>query len=185
MRKILSFLVSTVDGYYEGPDQEFDWPVVDAEFNEFALAQLDEADTLVFGRVTYELMAGYWPTPEAEQNDPMVASTMNSASKIVVSRTLDQAEWANTRIVKEAVEEFTWLKQQPGKGMLILGSSHLTVNLMRSGLVDELRIMVNPVALGAGKSLFRTAEERIGLELLKTRPFSSGNVLLTYRPAAL
>jgi dihydrofolate reductase len=185
MRKIISFLVATVDGYYEGPNQEFDWPVVDEEFNQFAVQQLDEVDTLVFGRVTYQGMAGYWPTAAAQENDPMVAERMNSISKIVVSRTLDTAEWANTRLLKDdVVEEMTKLKQQPGKDIAIFGSSDLTVSLLRAGLIDELRIMVNPVVLGDGKSLFRTAGDRISLKLLRTRPFSSGNVLLSYQPAA-
>jgi dihydrofolate reductase len=184
MRRILAFLVTTVDGYYEGPNQEFDWPLVDEEFNEFGLEQLDEVDTLLFGRVTYEGMASYWPTPAAEQDDPRVAAKMNGLPKVVVSRTLDKAEWANTRILGDDVaEELGKLKQQPGKDIAIFGSSDLTVSLLRMGLVDELRIMVHPVVLGAGKSLFRTATGRIGLELVKTRPFRSGSVMLYYRPA--
>jgi dihydrofolate reductase len=185
MRKIFAFLVTSVDGYYEGPNQEFDWPVVDDEFNEFAVRQLDEADTLLFGRVTYDGMAAYWPTPAAREDDPRVAARMNDFSKIVVSRTIDQADWANTRVVKvDVAAEIAALKRQPGRDIAILGSSSLTVSLLRLGLVDELRIMVMPVVLGDGRSLFRTADERIGLELLTTRPFSSGNVLLTYRPVA-
>ncbi len=185
MRKIISFLVTTVDGYYEGPNQEFDWPVVDEEFNDFAIQQLDEVDTLLFGRVTYQGMAAYWPTPAAQQDDPRVADRMNSIPKIVVSRTLDTAEWANTRLLNDdVVEELTRLKQEPGKDIAIFGSSELTVSLMRAGLIDEVRIMVNPVVLGDGKSLFRTAGARISLKLLKTRAFSSGNVMLYYQPAA-
>jgi dihydrofolate reductase len=185
MRKILAFLVVTVDGYYEGPNQEFDWPVVDDEFNEFSIQQLDEVDTLLFGRVTYELMAGYWPTPAAQEDDPKVTEKMNSLAKIVISRTLDTAEWANTRLIKDDVaEELTKLKQEPGKDIAIFGSSELTVSLLGLGLIDELRIMVHPVVLGDGKSLFRTADERISLKLLKVRPFSSGSVMLYYQPAA-
>jgi dihydrofolate reductase len=184
MRRILAFLVTTVDGYYEGPDGEFDWPVVDEEFNEFGLAQLDEVDTLLFGRVTYEGMAAYWPTPAAEQDDPRVAARMNSLPKVVVSRTLEQADWANTRVVGDDVAgELTRLKRQPGKDIAIFGSSDLTVRLLGMGLVDELRIMVHPVVLGAGKSVFRTATGRFGLELVEARPFRSGSVLLRYRPA--
>ena len=183
MRKIISFLATTVDGYYEGPNQEFDWPVVDEEFNEFSLQQLDEVDTLLFGRVTYQGMAAYWPTSAAQQDDPRVAAKMNSLPKLVVSRTLDRAEWANTQVVRgDVAEELTRLKQQPGKDIAIFGSSDLTVSLLRLGLVDGLRIMVNPVVLGDGRSLFRTAPERIGLKLLSARPFRSGNVLLTYQP---
>jgi dihydrofolate reductase len=185
MRKIISFLVATVDGYYEGPNQEFDWPIVDEEFNEFALQQLEEVDTLLFGRVTYQGMAAYWPTPAAEQDDPRIAAKMNDIPKIVVSRKLEKADWANTRLIRgDVAEELTKLKRQPGKDMAIFGSSDLTVSLLQMGLVDELRILVNPVVLGDGKSLFRTAGERISLKLLKTRAFSSGNVMLYYQPAA-
>jgi dihydrofolate reductase len=183
MRKMFSFMMATVDGYYEGPTQEFDFWIVDDEFDEFSVEQLDEVDTLVFGRVTYEGMAAYWPTPAAEEDDQRVAARMNSIPKIVVSRTLDKAEWANTRVVN-ATEELTALKQQPGKDIGIFGSSDLTVSLLRMGLVDEVRIMVNPVVLGAGKSVFETAKDRISLKLLRTRAFDSGNVLLCYQPAA-
>jgi dihydrofolate reductase len=183
MRKVFSFMMVTVDGYYEGPNQEFDFWIVDDEFDEFSVEQLDEVDALVFGRVTYEGMAAYWPTPAAEEDDPRVAARMNSLPKVVVSRTLDKAEWANTRLVN-ATEELTALKQQPGKDIAILGSSDLTVSLLQMGLVDEVRIMVNPVVLGTGKSVFRTASERISVKLLKSRAFNSGNVLLYYQPAA-
>jgi dihydrofolate reductase len=182
MRKIFSFMMATVDGYYEGPNQEFDFWVVDDEFNEFSVEQLDEVDVLVFGRVTYEGMAAYWPTPAAKEDDPRVAARMNSLPKIVVSRTLDKAEWANTRLVN-APEELEALKRQPGKDIAILGSSDLTASLLQIGLVDELRIMVSPVLLGAGKSVFRTASDRTGLTLKKSRTFNSGSVLLYYEPA--
>lgn len=185
MRAINTFLVATADGYYEGPNQEFDWPVVDAEFNDFAIEQLAEVDTLLFGRRTYELMAQYWPTAQAQQDDPKVAGLMNGLPKLVVSRTLGTADWAQTRVIGDDVAgQLAELKRQPGKDIIIMGSSELTVSLIRMGLLDEVRIMVCPVILGAGRSLFRTADERIGLTLLRTRPFASGNVLLTYRPTA-
>ena len=184
MRKIFAFIMTTLDGYYEGPNQEFDFWVVDEEFEEFSVEQLDEVDALLFGRVTYEGMAAYWPTPAAERDDPSVAAKMNGLSKIVVSRSLEKPEWANTRLIKDYItQELIALKLQPGKDIAILGSSDLTVSLLELGLVDEVRIMVNPVVLGAGKSVFRTAGERISLKLLKSRPFNSGNVLLYYQPA--
>lgn len=184
MRKIFAFLMATVDGYYEGPNQEFDWPNLDGEFDEFAVEQLGEVDTLLFGRVTYEGMAAFWPMPAAKGEDSRVTARMNSISKIVVSRTLDTAEWANTRLITDGVtEELTRLKQEPGKDIAIFGSSDLTVSLLKLGLVDELRIMVSPVVFGAGKSLFRTADETINLKLRKTRVFDSGNVLHCYLPA--
>jgi len=185
MRKIFAFIMTTLDGYYEGPDQEFDFWVLDEEFNRFAAGQLDEADTLLFGRVTYEEMAVYWPTSAAEQDDPGVAARMNALPKIVVSRTLASADWANTRLIRDDVgEQLSKLKRQPGKDIAILGSSELTMSLLKMGLVDEVRLMVSPVVIGAGKSVFRTAGERISLKLLSSRSFDSGNVLLCYRPAA-
>ncbi len=109
---------------------------------------------------------------------------MNRLAKIVVSRTLDKAEWTNSRLIKENVaEEISELKQRPGKDIAIFGSSELTVSLTDRGLVDEYRIMVAPVALGEGKSLFEGLRGRANLELLSTRPFRSGNVLICYRPA--
>jgi dihydrofolate reductase len=184
MRRTFAFIMTTLDGYYEGPHQEFDFWVLDEEFEEFSAEQLDEVDALLFGRVSYEGMAAYWPTPEAERDDPRVAAKMNGLSKIVVSRTLERAEWANTRLIKDDVaQELRELKEQPGKDIAILGSSDLTASLLEMGLVDEVRIMVNPVVLGAGKSVFKTAGERISLKLVKSRRFDSGKVLLCYQPA--
>ena len=183
MRKLLSFLMTSVDGYHEGPNREFDWPLVDAEFSEYSVDQLEEVDTLVFGRVTYEGMAAYWPTDAARGDDPRVAAVMNSISKIVVSRTLDVADWTNTRLLKnDIVAGLTALKEQPGKDIAIFGSSTLTSDLIAEGLVDELRIIISPVALGAGRSVLQGLDRRVGLTLLRTRTFTSGNVLLTYRP---
>ena len=140
-------------------------------------------DTLLFGRVTYQLMASYWPTQSAKENDPIVADKMNSIPKIVFSKTLDKAEWNNSRLVKEHIaEEISQLKQQPGRDLAIFGSSNLTASLLQMGLVDELRIMVNPVVLGNGNSLFKGVYEKLNLKLLKTRTFRSGNVLLYYQP---
>lgn len=183
MRKVFVFMMVTLDGFFEGPDHEIDWHNVDEEFNEFAIEQLDELDTLLFGRVTYEVMASFWPTPFAIENDPIVAGKMNSIPKIVFSKTLDKAEWNNTRLVKEHVaEEISQLKQQPGRDLAIFGSSNLTASLLQMGLVDELRIMVNPVVLGNGNSLFKGIHDKANLKLLKTRTFRSGNVLLYYQP---
>jgi dihydrofolate reductase len=184
MRKLYSFIVVSLDGFYEGPNGEFDWPNVDEEFNEFAIEQINDTDLLLFGRRTYEGMASYWPTEAARQDDPMVAELMNTVPKIVVSTSLASADWNNTMVVRgDVAEEISKLKQQPGKSIAIFGSPTLTVSLIEMGLVDELRLMVNPIALGDGHSLFRTAKERLRVELRQTRTFSSGNVLLTYRPA--
>ncbi len=173
----------TLDGFFEGPNREIDWHNVDDEFNEFAVDQLNSVDVLLFGRVTYELMAGYWPTPAATKNYSIVANKMNNLPKIVFSRTLKKAEWNNTRLVKEDVaEEISKLKQQPGKDLIIFGSAKLASSLINLGLIDEFRIIVNPVALGEGNPLFRDIKDKINLKLLKTKMFSSGNVSLYYKP---
>src|SRR5215813_13484252 len=118
MRKVFLFNMTTLDGYFEGPNQDISWHNVDEEFNEFAIQQLDEIGTLLFGRVTYQGMASYWPTEFAISDDPEVAGRMNSLPKIVFSRTLDKAEWNNSKLVKDAgrvAEEVLRLKEQPGK----------------------------------------------------------------------
>jgi dihydrofolate reductase len=182
MRNLFLFMMVTLDGFFEGPDQSLDWHNVDEEFNDFAIKQLDEIDTLLFGRVTYEGMASYWPTPAAIEDDPIVASKMNSIAKIVVSRTLEKADWENSRLVKDNIaEEVQHLKEQPGRDLAIFGSSDLTTSLLQMGLVDELRIMVAPIVLGRGKRLFAGIDRELHLQLLATTAFRSGNVLLRYR----
>ncbi|MCL5612172.1 MAG: dihydrofolate reductase family protein [Chloroflexi bacterium] len=182
MRKLFSFNMMTLDGFLEGSKWDLSWHNVDAEFNEFAIAQLNEIDMLLFGRVTYEGMAGYWSTPDAAKNDPVVAGLMNQIPKIVFSKTLDKADWNNTRLVKDHIaDEISKLKQQSGKNLAIFGSANLMSKLMQMNLVDEHRVMVNPVILGAGTPLFQT-KNKLNLKLLKTRTFKNGNVLLCYEP---
>jgi len=183
MRKVFLFNMITLDGFFEGPNQDISWHHVDDEFNEFAIEQLNEIGTLLFGRVTYQGMASYWPTEFAIKDDSIVAGLMNSLPKIVFSKTLDKAEWNNSRLVKEnAAEEVSKLKQQPGKDIAIFGSSDLAVTLAERGLIDEYRIIVNPVFLGSGTALLKGIKDKLNLKLLKTRTFKSGNVLLYYEP---
>jgi dihydrofolate reductase len=182
MRNLFLFMMVTLDGFFEGPGQSINWHNVDEEFNDFALNQLDEIDTLLFGRVTYEGMASYWPTAVAIENDPIVAGKMNSMPKIVFSRTLQTADWENSRLVKDNIAgEVQRLKEQEGRELAIFGSSDLTTSLLQMGLVDELRIMVNPVVLGQGKRLFEGIDKELHLQLLATTAFRSGNVLMRYR----
>ena len=181
MRKVFLFNMTTLDGFFEGPNQDISWHNVDEEFNDFAIEQLNEIGTLLFGRVTYQGMASYWPTEFAIRSDPMVAGLMNSLPKIVFSRTLEEAEWNNTKLVKEnSAEEVLKLKQQPGKDIAIFGSSDLAVTLIEHNLIDEFRIIVNPIVLGEGKPILQGIKTRLNLKLLKARTFRSGNVLLYY-----
>lgn len=184
MRKVILFNMITLDGFFEGPNREIDWHNVDAEFNVFAIDQLKVADLLLFGRVTYEMMAGYWSTAEAINDDPDVAARMNAIAKVVFSKTLPQAAWNNTRLVKDhAAEELTKLKGQPGQDILIFGSARLASTLTAAGLIDEYRVIINPVLLGGGTPLFQGLHGRLKLKLLQSRTFASGNVLLYYQPA--
>jgi len=183
MRKVILFNMMTLDGFFSGPNGEIDWHNVDDEFNEFAIDQLNTADGLIFGRVTYLGMASYWTTPDAIKDDPIIAGKMNSISKIVVSRTLEMAGWNNTRLVKEnAAGEIGKLRQQSGKDWYIFGSANLAASLGQLGLIDEYRVIVNPVILGSGVPLFSGMREPLHLKLDNSRSFRSGNVLLYYQP---
>ena len=182
MRTLASFILTSLDGFYEGPNGEFDWPVVDEEFNDFVIRQLDGADTLGFGRLTYEHMAAHWPSDHAESNDPAITSRMNTKPKLVFSAALDYAGWSNTTIIAgDAVDQMEAVKAAPGGEVLVLGSAHLTANFAAGGVLDELRIMVCPTAIGQGRSLFEDLKGRLVLRLDHVRQFDSGNVLLTYR----
>jgi len=183
MRKVFLFMMVTLDGFFEGPDHEIDWHNVDEEFNEFAIDQLNEVDALLFGRVTYQGMVSYWPTQFAKENDPIIADKMNTIPKFVFSTTLDKVEWSNARLVKEHIAgEVSQLKHEQGRDLAIFGSAKLAVSLLQMGLLDELRIMVNPVVLGNGKPLFTGIHDKVNLKLIKIRTFRSGNVLLYYQP---
>jgi dihydrofolate reductase len=174
----------SLDGFFEGPNHELDWHNVDDEFNGFAIEQLREIGLLLFGRVTYQLMASYWPTPAGIADDPVVASHMNEIPKLVASRTLERAEWDNTTLIRDNLaEEVSRLKQQTGKDIAVFGSANLLSSLIPLGLVDEHRILVNPILLGSGVPLFKRFHERLNLRLVNSRTFRSGNVLLTYKSA--
>ncbi len=182
MGKIYMFNFVTLDGYFEGARKwDLEWHKVDKEFQQFAIDQLNATDTLIFGRITYEGMANYWTSPDAEKDDPVVASKMNAIRKIVFSRTMNQASWNNTRLVTgSAFEELSKLKAQTGKDVGIFGSANLVSGFIRENLIDEFRIMVNPVILGRGGELFKGIEKMVNLKLAGARVFKSGNVLLSY-----
>jgi dihydrofolate reductase len=184
VRTLASFILTSLDGFSEGPNGEFNWAVVDEEFNDFALRQLDDAEALGFGRATYEHMAAHWPTDRARDNDPAMTTRMNTKPKLVFSTTLAQADWSNTTVIAgDAVDQVEALKSAPGGELLVLGSAHLTAHFAAAGVLDELRIMVCPIAIGQGHSLFEDLKDRLALTLAHVRQFDSGNVLLTYRLA--
>ena len=156
MRKVIMFNLITLDGYFEGPNKwDIGWHRVDEEFNDFSIEQLNKAGGLIFGRVTYQGMASYWTSPDALKDDPTVAGKMNSIPKYVFSKTLDKVDWNNTQLIKgDAVQELTRLKHQAGNNLLLFGSADLARTFTKNNLIDEYRLMVNPVVLGKGNPLF-------------------------------
>jgi dihydrofolate reductase len=183
MRKLVAFNFITLNGYFKGPNGDIGWHRHGAEENEYAAEMLKFGSTLLFGRVTYEMMASYWPTPVAVKNDPIVAVKMNNAKKIVFSRTLKKAEWSNTRLVKDDIEEkIKEMKKMPGKDMTLLGSGTIVTLFAEQGLIDEYQIMVDPVVIGGGTPLFKGMKQKLDLKLAATRTFKSGVVLLCYEP---
>lgn len=185
MRRVFLFMMVSLDGYFEGPDHDLSWHNVDDEFNEFAVKQLKEADTILFGRLTYQLMESYWPSRAGLEDDPVVAKLMNETQKIVFSRNLDKIVetdiWKNVTLFNKNVrEEVIELKQKEGKNIVVLGSSNLCVTLLEEGLLDEIRLMINPVAIGKGTPLFSGIKVRQKFQLKTSKNFQNGNVLLTY-----
>ena len=177
--RIYNFI--TLNGYFKGPEGDISWHIHGAEENSYAADMLRKGDILLFGRITYELMASYWPTEYAVKNDPLVAEGMNMAEKIIFSKTLEKTEWNNTRLIKgNIIDEIKKLKQISERNMTILGSGSIVNQFAENGLIDEFQFMVDPVILGSGTPLFKTISKSFGLKLTGTRVFKSGVILLNY-----
>lgn len=184
MRKVIVANVISLDGFIAGPNGEIDWfaNVPDKDFEAYAVNLLGSVDTILFGRVTYELMASYWPTAAPATDDQRIIDAMNNHPKIVFSKTLNKVDWKNTRLVKgDLAEEVLKLKRQPGKDMVIYGSGTIVSALAQKGLIDDFRIFVVPIALGKGKSMFE-GSTRIPLQLVETKSFGTGLMMLRYLP---
>jgi dihydrofolate reductase len=181
MRKVFLFMMTTLDGYFEGPDHDISWHNANnEEFTKFADDQLDETDTLIFGRKTYELMAGFWPTEETMKAEPGTAVRMNNLRKIVFSHHPIHTNWQNVESSTNVVEKMQELKSTPGKSIAVLASSNLGLTLIEEGLLDEIRIMINPIIIGKGTPLFDGTDKIRQFTLEASKTFQSGNVLLTY-----
>ncbi len=179
MAKLFLFMMVTLDGYFEGEDHDISWHNFDQEMGEFVVEQTSQVGTILFGRKTYEMMASYWPTDQAK--DEPEAVRMNETPKIVFSKTLKSADWQNTTLKHEVnAEEIKKLKETSEKDIAVFGSSDLCVSLLKENLLDELRLMINPVILGKGKLLFQGIDHKLDLKLTKTRNFKNGNRLLYY-----
>lgn len=182
MRKLRVFNFITLDGYFEGPNHDISWHRHGTEENEFATQMLGLGSVLLFGRVTYELMASYWQTPQALQQTPLIAQAMNDAEKIVFSRTLQMAHWNNTKLLNGDIgQEIRKIKRSPGKDLTLLGSGSVVAQLADQALIDEYQIMVDPVLLGDGTPICKGIRHRPSLQLTAVRSFRSGSVLLCYQ----
>ena len=184
MQKLIVFNNISLDGYFTAANGDFSWAKVDtddAEFTAFVEGNASGHGQLLFGRITYEMMAGFWPTQNAIKTFPKTAEGMNRASKIVFSRTLSNAQWNNTRLVKsDLVTEVRKMKGESGNGMAVLGSGTIVAQLAPAGLIDEYQFMVNPAILGKGRTMFEGVAEKIDLKLAKTRTFKNGKIFLCY-----
>lgn len=181
MRKLIVKEWVTLDGVFDS-DTMGQWfnPYHSDERAERISDTLLASDAIIYGRMTYEMLAPYWSS--LKNNEMGIADKLNNVPKYVVSSTLKRAEWNNSTIIKEnAVEEITGLKQEPGQQILIEGSATLVQSLMETDLIDEYRFLVHPIIMGNGKRFFKN-ESKVALKLVETRPISLGVVLLRYRP---
>jgi dihydrofolate reductase len=192
MRKMILGMMSTLDGYAAGPNDEMDWlpPFNDESLwqdaHEEMWKQLNTVDTVVLGRVTYQIWEKYWPAagrnPASSESDRRFSRFADETQKVVLSTTLNDVKWKNTMLIRgDPREELLKLKQQSGKDIAIAGGAGLARSVIGTGLVDEFLITVHPVLLGRGKPLFDGLESPLRLKLVRTRNLKSGAVLLHYR----
>ncbi|MGI0091910.1 MAG: dihydrofolate reductase family protein [Nitrososphaerales archaeon] len=187
MRKIIVFDLVTVDGFFAGPNGEIDWHNYDDEMGAHSLEQMKSLGALIFGRMTYEMMANYWPTPDGVKSEPVVAERMNSIPKTVFSKTLKEVKdgplWKNVTVFREIKrEEIIKMKEQGDRDIAIFGSGTIVQQFANLGIIDEYRLIVNPLILGNGKLLFKNIKEKLNLKLVNMKTFKNGNVLLCYEP---
>lgn len=184
MRKLTVFNHVSLDGYFTDKDSSLNWVHMenDPEFDQFVQGNAQSGGELIFGRITYQMMASYWPTPMALEQNPIVAERINALQKVVFSRTLDLVSWQNTRLVKDNLtDKVLAMKQSDGKDLVIMGSGSLVSQLSQAHLIDEYQLVVNPVALGNGRTMFDGMMEKIQLKLTDSRVFNNGNIVLTYK----
>ena len=185
MRKVVLFVHVSLDGYAAGPNGELNWVSYDSELQQYAAEIVREVGSPLYGRVTYQMMERYWPTvlnnPASTPHETEHANWVEKISKVVFSKTLEKAEWNNTTLIRENIaEEVLKLKQQPGKDLVIFGSPGLAHTFMELDLIDEYKMTLNPVVLGAGIPLFKDINYRINLKLIKATTFNSGVIGLHY-----
>ena len=185
MRKLAVFNNISLDGHFCDANNSMAWAKMDndAEFNAFTSENAKSGGVLLFGRVTYDMMAAFWPTDAARNMMPDVAKGMNESAKVVFSRSMEKADWNNTALVRDdMLGTVRRMKQEDGPGMVILGSGSIAAQLAAANLVDEYQVVVNPVALGAGRSMFEGLPQPMNLRCTMSRAFKNGKVFLSYQP---
>jgi dihydrofolate reductase len=183
MRKLIVFDMISLDGYFVDAKGDMSWAhTQDPELQRFVENNAKGGGVLLFGRITYDLMVKYWPTPMAMQNDPVVAKQMNELQKVVFSRTMTTATWNNTKLAKDAVTEVRKMKKESGKDMVLMGSGTIVSRLAQEALIDEYQFLVIPIVLGGGRTLFEGVKEKLNLKLSNSRVFNNGCVFLKYEP---
>jgi len=185
MRKIISFMHLSLDGFVAGPNREMNWIKVDEEIFDHVGKRISQTDTALYGRVTYEMMEGYWPNagkePDASKHDINHSAWYNKAHKVVLSKTMKGTSLSHTTIISDNLSsQLQEIKQGAGSEILLFGSPTATHALMQENLIDGYWLFVNPIILGQGIPLFVDSKERIGLSLLTTRQFTSGVTELNY-----
>ncbi|WP_207420902.1 dihydrofolate reductase family protein [Desertivirga brevis] len=181
MRKIFLSVMVSLDGFIEGPNKNIDWHVWDNDMDNYMSDFFKGIDRIILGRIAYEMMADYWPTSAAESENPLIAHKMNKLNKLVFTKSLESAKWRNSQIVRELVkEEVLKIKDQGEKDIVIFGGGSIIQEFIHHDLIDEYRLIVNPVVLGSGKRLFAEGSEQRNLKLLQAIPKASGNVVLCY-----
>ncbi|WP_232666984.1 dihydrofolate reductase family protein [Pseudonocardia sp. TRM90224] len=183
MTKLIAFMVISADGYHTDEQRSAEWQTFGPEFADLSKDQLDEVDTLVMGRTTFDGIERYWTGPQGAEFDPQIAARMNKLGKIVLSTSATATTWDGLPVPLMSIDELSAWKDNANTAAMVLGSSTAVGALLRAGLVDELRLMISPTILGGGLRVFPTAG-RVEMQLVAVRPFESGNVLLTYRPRA-
>jgi dihydrofolate reductase len=184
MTKLVVYNAMSLDGYFTDAAGDMSWAhKQDPEWQAYVSENASGGGQLLFGRVTYELMASFWPTPLAAQSNRIVVERMNSMRKFVFSRTLDSVSWNNTTLLKgDLTTEVRKLKQEPGPNLVIMGSGSVVAQLADAGLIDEYRIVLNPLTVGSGRTLFEGVKRRLPMKLTKSRAFGNGNIVLSYEP---
>jgi dihydrofolate reductase len=184
MRKLTAYNFLTLNGFFKGPHEDISWHTHGDEEAKYSEEALAHGSSLLFGRKTYEMMAGYWPTPQAKELFPTVAAGMNQVEKLVWSESPFEPAWENTQVISgDIVAKIRELKKSPGKDMTILGSGALINLLTDHSLIDEYQFMIDPVALPDGTPVFKNIKQKLELRLTGSRVFKSGVVLLNYQPA--